>query len=101
MPMSRLLAGTLVTSTPPTDTVPDVASSRPARIRSAVVLPQPDGPEQRHQFAGLDVQGQTVERFGAAVHPGQVAQFDGDAGALRLTRLLPVRCRGRGCVVRG
>ncbi len=44
MPMSRLLAGTLVRSLPPTDTVPDVGWSSPARIRRTVVLPQPEGP---------------------------------------------------------
>src|SRR4051794_31410788 len=44
MPMSRLLAGTLVMSLPPTVTVPESDVSKPATMRSAVVLPQPDGP---------------------------------------------------------
>ncbi len=44
MPMSRLLAGTAVRSRPPTLIVPASCRSRPARIRSTVVLPHPDGP---------------------------------------------------------
>ena len=52
MPMSRLFAGTDVTSRPPTETVPDVASSSPAKMRSAVVLPQPDGPSSATNSPG-------------------------------------------------
>ena len=52
MPMSRLFAGTLVRSLPSTDTVPEVASSSPARMRSAVVLPQPDGPSSATNSPG-------------------------------------------------
>src|SRR6476660_3947332 len=77
MPMSRLLAGTLLTSWPPTETLPDVASSRPARIRSAGVFPQPA--EQRNELAGLDVQGEPVERLDAAVLARQVVEFDRDS----------------------
>ncbi len=53
MPMSRLLAGTLVRSFPPTDTVPDVGWSSPARMRRAVVLPQPEGPSRATISPGL------------------------------------------------
>src|SRR5215208_1079539 len=42
--MSRRFAGTSVTSRPPIRTGPVSTSSRPASIRSAVVLPEPDGP---------------------------------------------------------
>ena len=52
MPMSRLLAGTRVMSWPPTATRPPSASSSPARIRSAVVLPQPDGPSSATSSPG-------------------------------------------------
>ena len=44
MPMSRRWAGTPVTSLPPTSTWPRSTVSRPPSTRSAVVLPQPDGP---------------------------------------------------------
>ena len=79
MPISRLLAGTPLTSWPPTDTVPDVASSRPARIRNAVVFPHPDGPSSATSSPGCDVQGEAVERLHASIHPGQVVEFDGNA----------------------
>ena len=41
--------------------------SSPAIRRSVVVLPQPDGPEQRHQRAGLDGEGDVVDRGHRAV----------------------------------
>ena len=34
--------------------LPPVGCSKPPIIRSVVVLPQPDGPEQREELAGLD-----------------------------------------------
>ena len=43
---SRLCGGVLVTSSPPTRTVPEVGSLKPAIIRSVVVLPHPDGPSR-------------------------------------------------------
>jgi hypothetical protein len=42
--MSRSRDGTLLTTRSPIFTTPLVMSSSPATIRSAVVLPQPDGP---------------------------------------------------------
>ena len=81
--MSRLLAGTLLRSLPPTLTVPASCRSRPARIRSAVVLPQPDGPEQDDQLARRDVQVEPVEGVHVAVRAAQPRQLDGDpAGGL-------------------
>ena len=44
MPMSRSRGETSLTTRSPSRTVPDVMVSRPATMRSAVVLPQPDGP---------------------------------------------------------
>ena len=44
MPMLRWLGLRLVTSLPPMTTVPAVGSSKPATMRSIVVLPQPEGP---------------------------------------------------------
>src|SRR2546429_5007348 len=52
MPMSRLAAGTGEMSLPSTVTVPLSAISNPARIRSAVVLPQPDGPSSATSSPG-------------------------------------------------
>src|SRR5579875_305064 len=42
--MSRSLGGTSFTRSPPIQISPEVSSSRPATMRSVVVLPQPDGP---------------------------------------------------------
>src|SRR5215469_6502761 len=42
--MSRCLGSTSLTGWPSMEIVPDVTSSRPATIRSAVVLPHPEGP---------------------------------------------------------
>src|SRR5215217_4275985 len=44
MAMSRLRGASSVTSSLPIEIVPSVTSSRPAIIRSSVVLPQPEGP---------------------------------------------------------
>ena len=52
MPMSRLAAGTAETSLPSTRTSPASACSKPATIRSAVVLPQPDGPSRATSSPG-------------------------------------------------
>ena len=40
----RLAGGTSVTSSPASVTLPMVGTSKPAIMRSVVVLPQPDGP---------------------------------------------------------
>src|SRR5882672_98579 len=44
MAMSRSLGGTSFTTSPPIRISPSVMSSRPAIMRSVVVLPQPEGP---------------------------------------------------------
>src|SRR6186713_315285 len=46
MPMSRLSTGRSVMSRPATWTRPESGSSKPAIMRSDVVLPQPDGPSR-------------------------------------------------------
>ena len=50
------------------------------RIRSAVVLPQPDGPSRASEFAGLDGQVEAVEGDGGAERPAQPAELDGRRG---------------------
>src|SRR6266496_1514619 len=44
MAILRALGGSPVTTRPPMSTSPAVGRSRPATVRSSVVLPQPDGP---------------------------------------------------------
>ena len=43
-----------VTSSPPSRMSPEVGSSRPAIMRSVVVLPQPEGPSRHEELAVLD-----------------------------------------------
>ncbi len=52
MPIFRLEAGSLVTSLLPIMTVPPSSTSSPARARSAVVLPQPEGPRSTTSSPG-------------------------------------------------
>ena len=47
MAMSRSRARLKVTSSPSSWMLPEEGSSRPATIRSVVVLPQPDGPSRQ------------------------------------------------------
>ena len=44
MAMSRSIGGTSLTTVLPMRISPEVMASRPAIMRSVVVLPQPDGP---------------------------------------------------------
>ncbi len=55
--MSRLLGATRVMSLPSTTIEPELGRSKPATSRSAVVLPQPDGPssERNSPCSELDV----------------------------------------------
>jgi hypothetical protein len=48
-----------------------------------VVLPQPDGPQQREELAGLDAQVDAVDGDRVAVPLAQVDQLDHAAGACR------------------
>ena len=52
MPMSRREAGTEEMSLPSTRTDPVSADSKPATMRRAVVLPQPDGPSSATSSPG-------------------------------------------------
>ncbi len=51
--MSRPFGGTLVTSLPPMWMAPSSTSSRPASMRSAVDLPEPDGPTSTRNSPSL------------------------------------------------
>ena len=51
-PMSRLFTGVCATSTPSMRIAPASIASSPARARSAVVLPQPDGPRSETNSPG-------------------------------------------------
>ena len=81
MPMSRLLAGTSVMSLPSTRTRPPSRRSRPASTRSAVVLPQPEGPSSATSSPGAIVDREAVEGADLAVVALEALELDGDAGA--------------------
>ena len=53
MATSRSRASDAVTSAPSMNTRPAVGMSRPARIRSVVLLPEPDGPSRAKNSPGL------------------------------------------------
>ena len=76
MPMSRLLGGTFVRSLPSTTIAPPSGRSKPATRRSAVVLPQPDGPssERNSPFAECDLD--AVERPDGAEVALQVLKLE-------------------------
>jgi len=46
----------------PNRTVPELVGINPARIRSNVDFPQPDGPHDRDEFAETDIQVDVLER---------------------------------------
>ena len=73
-----------VTSVPPMLIDPDVGCSRPATIRSVVVLPQPDGPSRAKNEPGRDVEVDPVDRDEVPELLADAAQ--GQAGARRVTR---------------
>ena len=79
MPMSRLFAGTWVTSALSTNTLPASGRSKPPRIRSAVVLPQPEGPSRATSSPDLSIS--EVEASGADADRHR-------AGYVALARLL-------------
>ena len=75
MPSLRWSGGTnspaaaSLTSRPPITMLPVSFCSSPATMRSVVVLPQPAGPEQRHELAVLDRKVDAVDRL----HPAESA----------------------------
>ena len=87
MPMPRSLGGTKMplsvshTVSSAMTMRPASGRSSPARQRSVVVLPQPDGPEQRDQLAGVDADADAVDRVHhhvAGRHEGLAQIFDGE-----------------------
>ena len=79
MPMSRLFAGTSVTSCRPTRTCPESTSSRPASARSAVVLPQPDGPSSATSSPGSMSSDSPSSAFTGPNQRCRSTRRDGDA----------------------
>ena len=67
MPMSRRCTGMWVTSSPPTMMRPSSGVSKPAIIRSVVVLPQPEGPSSAKNSPGCDRQVDAVDHARLAV----------------------------------
>ncbi len=49
--MSRSFGVRWFTTRPPIEIVPSVIVSRPATMRSAVVFPHPDGPDEHEELA--------------------------------------------------
>ena len=64
---SRSFGGSSVTSLPPIRMVPAVGISRPAIMRKRRRLAAARRAEQRHQRAGLDVEGDVVDGGHGAV----------------------------------
>ena len=56
MPIARRYGGSFDSGLPSSRISPSVGVSKPASIISVVVLPEPDGPEQRQELAALDVE---------------------------------------------
>ena len=77
IPASRRWAGTPVTSCPSTRTSPESGCSNPASMRSAVVLPQPEGPSRARSSPGRTVRSRPSR---ATVGPNsrrRATEFDG------------------------
>ena len=81
MPMSRLCTGRSVMSWPPTWTRPESGSSKPAIMRSDVVLPQPDGPSsEKNSPAAMSSVTPSTATHAAVEGLGDVVEFDGGGG---------------------
>ena len=76
MLVGRFSGPSRVTSMPPISTEPVVGATKPPMILSNVVLPQPDGPEDRDEVAALDLEMQRPDRDDLAVGLRDVAQPD-------------------------
>ena len=63
---ARLLGGMSPMSWPSIRMSPSVGTSRPASMRSNVVLPQPDGPSSAKNSSGLDVEADIVDADGSS-----------------------------------
>ena len=80
---------------PASTTRPSSGSSKPAIMRSEVVLPQPDGPEQREELAARDLDRDVVDRGHVAEPLRDAVEADLDADirphSSRHRRVLVVR----------
>ena len=66
----------------PSRTAPEVGSAKPATMRSVVVLPQPDGPEQDHELAVGDIERDVAHRIDVAVALGDAIDLEPCHGRL-------------------
>ena len=78
IPKPRFSVGDPVMSEPPTCTRPASGRSKPARIRSAVVFPQPDGPSRQTNSPGDIVRSKPVQGDHRAVRSPQAFQANLD-----------------------
>jgi hypothetical protein len=77
-------------------TVPAVGSSIPAISRSRVDLPQPDGPDEDHELAVVDLERHVVDRPRAVAEGlGQLGQSDATHVASHLVSVILERPNGR------
>src|SRR5205085_10605153 len=83
--MSRREACLKVTSSPPNRIRPEVGSSRPAIIRSVVVLPQPEGPSRQKKSPSGMVK---VDSRTAANSPNALCSLSTWISAIALLREL-------------
>src|SRR6516165_3228549 len=86
--MSRSLAGTQVPSFSPISTRPPSSGSSPASMRSAVVLPDPDGPTRTMNSPSLMSRSRASTAGGASLAYTRLADtnFTPAMGDLRLVR---------------
>ena len=89
MPMLRWCGGSCDSGLPSSRISPAVGVSKPASIISVVVLPEPDGPEQRQELAALDVEIEVVDDARDAV----VGLADADEADDRTSAALMPRAR--------
>ena len=84
MPMLRLCGGSASSERPSSKISPLVGASKPASIISVVVLPEPDGPEQRQELAPRDVEVEVAhDEVDAVVALLDVAEADDGRGGCR------------------
>ena len=81
--MATPSGGRPATGLPWTRSLPLLRSVRPAMQRSSVVLPQPDGPDDAHDFVALDRERQLMERDDRAVEEQLARAFRDDRGLTR------------------
>ena len=79
MPMLRWFGFSRVMSLPPMTMLPEVGSSKPATMRSTVVLPQPDGPRKETNSPALDVEVEILDD--GVVGEGLADAFDAEERA--------------------